>query len=146
MGKSNSRLFGIFTSKKTSKRQLLFLSVPLVCTFAAIPNLHPDSSAIAGSVRVQMPSSTVVRLEVEGVEGFEVHNTFHVISPNRPSAAFTSNIISGEVALTTTNHSIHIPQRATSLSGVYAISLPPSGTLGQSLVNVCGHNRQNNGD
>jgi hypothetical protein len=86
-----------------------------------------SDSAIVGSVRIEMLSGTVVRLETEGAEGFEDRNTFHVVNRNWPGASFTSNLISGQVVLSTTNYSVYVPQGAASLSGTYVTS--PSGQV-----------------
>jgi len=86
-----------------------------------------NDSVIVGSVRVQMLSGTVVRLESEGAEGFEDRNTFHVVNRNWPGTSFTSNLVFSEVIVTTANYVVHVPQGATSLSGTYITS--PAGQV-----------------
>src|SRR5580692_5776595 len=84
-----------------------------------------DDSVITGSVRVQMLSRSLVRLELKGAEGFEDRNTFHVANRNWPGTSYFSNVMSGQVVIATSNYIVHIPQSATSLMGSYVTS--PSG-------------------
>ena len=44
--------------------------------------MQASNAIIVGSVRVQMLSSSLVRLESAGAEGFEDRNTFHVVNRN----------------------------------------------------------------
>ncbi len=83
---------------------------------------HADDSVIVGSIRIQMLSGTLVRLESEGAEGFENRNTFHVVNRNWPGTSYTSNLVTGDVVLSTSNYTVHVPQGATSLSGAYVTS------------------------
>ena len=112
--------------KKTFKALVIGLVV-VGCIENISPKLLASDVVVVGSVRVQLLSDSLVRLELKGAEGFEDRNTFHVVNRNWPGTAFTSNIISGNVLLTTTNYSVHIPQGAASLSGTYVTS--PSGNI-----------------
>ena len=89
--------------------------------------LYANNSVIVGSVRIQMLSSSLVRLESEGAEGFEDRNTFHIVNRNWPGTAYTSNVVSGEVVLSTAGYTVSVPQGATSLLGVQVTS--PTGQV-----------------
>lgn len=97
----------------------------LICATASLS--RAGDSVIVGSVRVQLLSGSLVRLESEGAEGFEDRNTFHVVDRNWPGTSYTSNLISGQIVLSTTNYTVYIPQAATSLLGTYVTS--PSGQV-----------------
>ncbi len=84
--------------------------------------LLADDAVITGSVRVQLLSSSLVRLELKGAEGFEDRNTFHVANRNWPGTSYSSNVISGQVVIATSKYIVHIPQSATSLMGSYVTS------------------------
>lgn len=101
------------------------LAIGGICALA--PRLTASDSVIVGAVRVQMLSGSVVRLESEGAKGFENRNTFHVVNRNWPGTSYTSNLVSSEVILSSTNYVVHVPQGATSLSGTYVTS--PSGQI-----------------
>ena len=89
--------------------------------------LLAGNAVVTGAVRVQMLSSTVVRLETAGAGGFEDRATFHIRNRNWPGTTFTSNLVSGEIVVNTANYVVHVPQNATSLSGAYVSS--PSGQV-----------------
>lgn len=82
---------------------------------------------VTGSVRVQLLSSSLVRLELKGAEGFEDRNTFHVVSRDWPGTSFASNLISGQVIIATSKYIVHVPENATSLTGSYVTA--PSGQI-----------------
>jgi alpha-glucosidase (family GH31 glycosyl hydrolase) len=105
--------------------QPIVLSVLLAtqCLVAASP-------VIVGSVRVQCLSDSLARLEVMGPAGFEDRETFHVVNRNWPGTAWTSNLVSGEVRISTTNYVVRVPLGATSLSGV-SITTPAGQMLFQ---------------
>jgi len=84
--------------------------------------LLAGNSVVVGPVRVQMLSSTLVRLEAIGTEGFEDRATFHVVGRSWPATAYTSNLVSGEVLLATANYVVHVPQAATSLIATYVVA------------------------
>jgi hypothetical protein len=128
-----------FGGKLTCKKQHPFnksikaLTIGLAvvgCIGIISPKLLAIDAVVVGSVRVQLLSDSLVRLELKGAEGFEDRNTFHVVNRNWPGTAFASNVISGEVVLTTKNYSVHMPQGATSLSGAY-LTLPSGQILYQ---------------
>lgn len=103
----------------------------------ASPSLTVANSVIVGSIRVQCLSDSLVRLEVAGPIGFEDRETFHVVNRNWPGTAWASNLVSGEVRISTTNYVVRVSPGATSLSGV-SITTPSGQTLfqgGGSLSN-----------
>src|SRR5271156_3368180 len=81
------------------------------------PKLLASNAVVVGTVRVQMLSSSLVRLESVGAEGFEDRNTFHVVNRNWPGTIYSSNLLSGTVVITTPGYVVHVPQAATSLTG-----------------------------
>ena len=99
--------------------------------------LYAGTEIIVGTVRVQLLSDSLVRLEVEGAEGFEDRATFHIRNRNWPGVSFTTNLAAGEVLVGTPRFIVHVPQNAASLSGTY-ITAPGGETLYQfngSLTN-----------
>ena len=86
-------------------------------------NVFADNNIIIGSVRVQILSGSLVRLESIGPEGFEDRTTFHIKNRNWPGTSYTSNLVSGEVVIGTSHYTIHIPQDANSLADAYVTSV-----------------------
>lgn len=97
------------------------------CLSLAGSSLPAANSVVTGTVRVQMLSPSLVRLETAGTEGFEDRTTFHIRNRNWGGAAFTSNLISGQIVINTANYTVHVPQNATSLAGAYVAS--PAGRV-----------------
>ena len=97
------------------------------CLGVISPKLLAGDNVITGSVRVQMLSSSLVRLESAGAEGFEDRTTFHVVDRNWPGTSYSSNLISGEIVIATSKYIVHVPQNARSLVGSYVTS--PSGQI-----------------
>ena len=97
-----------------------------LAAFGSVGNCNPtllaSDAVVTGSVRIQLLSSSLVRLELKGAEGFEDRKTFHVVNRNGPGIPFTSNLVSGEVRITTANYVVHVPAAATSLTGIYLTS------------------------
>lgn len=87
--------------------------------FCAATNLSAADSVVIGAVRVQCLSDSLARLEVRGATGFEDRETFHVVNRNWPGTPWVSNLVSGEIRISTTNYVVHVPQGATSLAGVF---------------------------
>ena len=61
---------------------------------------------------------SLVRLELQGPEGFENRATFHVVNRDWPGTAFTTNTNAGDVVIRTANYTVRVPQNAKSLDGV----------------------------
>jgi len=113
---------GIFKKHKALALNLLVAGTAGL----ALPLLASDS-VITGSVRVQMLSDSLVRLETKGVKGFEDRPTFHIVNRDWPGTTYTSNLIGAEIVCATHNYVVHVPKGATSLSKTYITS--PSGGL-----------------
>jgi hypothetical protein len=75
-------------------------------------------NVVAGKIRVQLLSDSLVRIEWQGAEGFEDRNTFHVMNRNWPGAAYTTNTDANNLVIHTANYVIRVPHNATSLNGV----------------------------
>jgi hypothetical protein len=97
------------------------------CIFCGALNLSAANSVVTGSVRIELLSNSLVRLETAGAEGFEDRTTFHIRNRNWPGTAFSSNLVSGQIVINTANYTVYVPQNATSLSGVYVAS--PTGQV-----------------
>jgi len=70
---------------------IAFGLVAMGCVCGISQKLLAGNAVVVGSVRVQMLSSSLVRLEMEGPEGFEDRTTFHVVNRNWPGTSYTSN-------------------------------------------------------
>ncbi len=112
--------------KKSIKALAIGLTV-VGCIGSISPKLLASDAVVVGSVRVQLLSDSLVRLELRGAEGFEDRNTFHVANRNWPGTSYSSNLISGEVVIATSKYIVHVPQSAASLMGSYVTS--PSGQI-----------------
>jgi alpha-glucosidase (family GH31 glycosyl hydrolase) len=77
---------------------------------------------VVGKVRVQLLSGSLVRLELQGPEGFENRATFHVVNRDWPGTAFTTNTDAGDVVINTAHYAVRVPQNAESLDGVQVAS------------------------
>jgi alpha-glucosidase (family GH31 glycosyl hydrolase) len=75
------------------------------------------SGIIIGNVRVQVLSSTLVRLEVKGPKGFEDRSTYFIINRSWPGVDFTRVTADGYEYIQTSEFIVKIPQGATSLNG-----------------------------
>jgi hypothetical protein len=73
---------------------------------------------ITGDVRLQLLSSSVLRLETKGPGGFEDRPTFHVVNRDWPGATFTVQTNDGTIALHTENYVVRMPLNARSLEGI----------------------------
>ncbi len=93
----------------------LFLAVSLIITRPANATV---TSEIAGTVRVQILSPTLVRLENIGPEGFEDRTTFHIVNRNWPGAAYTRSVSGSNVLLQTADFIVQVPTNAASLNGI----------------------------
>ncbi|HXI72846.1 MAG TPA: TIM-barrel domain-containing protein [Verrucomicrobiae bacterium] len=119
-----------YQKPRTLKTNLRILALGLAaigCIGNINPKLLASDNVIVGSVRVQVLSSSLVRLEAKGAEGFEDRTTFHVVERNWPGTAYASNLVSGEVIITTANYVVHVPQGAASLTSSYVAS--PTGQV-----------------
>jgi hypothetical protein len=101
---------------------LVFGLAALGCICGISRTTLASNAVVVGSVRVQMLSSTLVRLESAGAEGFEDRNTFHVVNRNWPGTSYSSNLVSGMVVITTPGYVVYVPQGAASLTGTYITS------------------------
>jgi hypothetical protein len=77
-----------------------------------------SQNIVAGKIRVQLLSDSLVRIEWQGAEGFEDRKTFHVVNRNWPGAAFTTNTDGNDLVIHTANYVVRVPQNAKSLDGV----------------------------
>ena len=117
-------------NSRSCNRRLItppFCLVAMCCFCGITPTLLATDAVVVGSVRVQMLSSSLVRLESAGAEEFENRNTFHVVNRNWPGTSFSSNLVSGMVVIVTPNYIVNVPQGATSLAGTYVAS--PAGQV-----------------
>ena len=110
------------------------LSAALLLTAAAVPATAlpvPESSAVAstvkqdgystivGKLRVQTLSDTLARVEVEGPKGFEDRETYHITGRDWQGVSSQTVQKDGETQIVTDYYTVHIPEGAESLEGVY---------------------------
>lgn len=76
------------------------------------------TSEIIGTVRVQVLSSTLVRLENRGPNGFEDRATFFISNRNWPGASYTRSSAGGYEQIQTADFIVKLPSNASSLSGI----------------------------
>ena len=115
MNPSGNRVFpGLYCLKIAAAGLLLS---PGLDVFLNTANAAPPD-VVAGKVRVQLLSDSLVRLELKGPQGFEDRVTFHVANRDWPGTAFTTNLNANEVVIQTTNYLVRVPQNAASLDGV----------------------------
>jgi len=100
-------------------RRMIFALV--VIGFVA--SSHATSGVIAGNVRVQLLSDSLVRIELKGAEGFEDRATFHIVDRDWPGASFILQTNAGTIDIHCTDFIVHVPENADSLEGV-SISSP----------------------
>ena len=94
------------------------LLVLTACLCLATPKLLAADNVVAGSVRVQVLSDSLVRLEVAGAEGFENRTTFHVVNRDWPGAEFTVATNDARVVIKTAKYSVFVPLNAKTLAGI----------------------------
>ena len=80
-------------------------------------------SVVAGKIRVQLLSDTLVRIEERGAEGFEDRPTFHVVNRGWPGTAFTTNTDGNDLVIHAAGYVVRVPQNAMSLDGVRVESI-----------------------
>lgn len=73
---------------------------------------------IIGNVRVQVLSSTLVRLEVKGAKGFEDRKTYFIVNRSWSGAECTRTTADGYEYINTSQFTVKVPQGATSLAGI----------------------------
>jgi alpha-glucosidase (family GH31 glycosyl hydrolase) len=73
---------------------------------------------IIGNVRVQVLSSTLVRLEVKGAKGFEDRNTYFIVNRSWSGTECTQTTVDDYEYINTSQFIVKVPKEATSLSGI----------------------------
>ena len=122
--------------KLRSKQALCcMLSAALMLTAAAIPATalpasQPVSTAAGtarqdgysteiGNIRVQTLSDTLARVEVKGPEGFEDRETYHITGRDWEGVSAQVTEAAGETLVITDYYTVHVPDGADSLEGIY---------------------------
>jgi alpha-glucosidase (family GH31 glycosyl hydrolase) len=103
------------------QRISILLSVLLLTCLTCQPLFAADCVTI-GSVRVQLLSDSLVRLEVKGPEGFEDRNTFHILNRDWSGTKFGLVTNANDITIQTANYSVRVPQNADSLTNVAVLS------------------------
>jgi hypothetical protein len=112
------KLSAIRTAASRHVRIHLFLITAL---FGCPAFSHAAESAheiIAGAVRVQLLSDSLVRLELRGPEGFEDRPTFHVLERNWPGVSLTITTNASDILIRSPHYVVRVPANTTSLEGV----------------------------
>lgn len=91
------------------------LLAALLCSTVAFAK---PASVVAGNIRVQLLSDSLVRIEQRGPEGFEDRNTFHIVNRDWAGTAFKTNATDAGLDIRTPNFIVRIPTRAESISAV----------------------------
>ena len=104
----------LFNNRKWLLGCFIMLIALLICPLG----LAATGSETIGNVRVQILSSTLVRLEVKGPNGFEDRTTFHITNRNWPGATYTRTTSGSTVLIQTADYIVRVPSSATSLSGI----------------------------
>ncbi len=90
---------------------------------AAIPFCTADvPTIVSGSVRVQLLSPTVVRVEQRGPHGFDDRKTFVVRNRTWPGVRFTSGVEHGAMMCKTAGYTVRVKLNAESLQDVTILS------------------------
>ncbi|WP_163215703.1 TIM-barrel domain-containing protein [Clostridium thermarum] len=85
---------------------------------AQISSEEAKTGIIIGNVRVQVLSSTLVRLEVKGPKGFEDRNTYFIVNRSWSGTECTRTTTDGYEYIKTSKFIVKVPQGATSLTGI----------------------------
>lgn len=97
-----------------------------------IERLYEDgmpSHVTEGSVRVELLSGTLLRIETRGPKGFENRPSFTVQKRTGwDEVAFTQTRADGYVLIETDAYTVHLPENAKSADGVY-VTAPDGGVL-----------------
>ncbi len=72
-----------------------------------------------GNVRVQTLSDTLARVEVKGPKGFEDRQTYHITGRDWAGVSAEVKTAAGETRVVTASYTVHVPEDAQSLEGVY---------------------------
>jgi len=75
--------------------------------------------AVVGDIRVQALSDTLVRIELKGSKGFEDRETYHIANRDWNGTDLTITQMGDMTQVAAENYTVHIPDNATSLSGIY---------------------------
>jgi len=108
------------------------------CLLGSGLTLSAANSMVTGSVRIQLLSSSAVRLEAAGPEGYEDRPTFHIRNRNWPGTAFSSNVVSGQMVIQTAGYTVSVPLNATSLAGA-SVTSPTGQVLFQYAGTLTNH-------
>ena len=73
---------------------------------------------VIGSVRVQILSDTLARIELKGSNGFEDRKTYHVVGRAWPGASAKKQVSKATTKVSTANYTINVPSNAKSLEGI----------------------------
>jgi hypothetical protein len=80
--------------------------------------MNPNNQIIAGDIRIQALSDTVLRLEQRGANGFEDRATFTVVSRDFPEPQCRIEQTAQVIQLTTPNYRVILPGDGSTLEGV----------------------------
>ena len=77
---------------------------------------------VVGEIRVQVLSSSLVRIEQKGPRGFEDRETFHIIKRNWAGTDVKREITESTVRISTAGFSVIVPDNANGFSGIAIVS------------------------
>jgi alpha-glucosidase (family GH31 glycosyl hydrolase) len=97
-----------------SKSLITYLLLALVSSIVTVC----QADEVIGNVRVQVLSPTLVRIELEGPQGFENRPTFHITERNWPGAATERLTSGGFEYIKTAGFTVKVPSGAQSLNDI----------------------------
>lgn len=102
----------------------MFNSHSYVTTYAGgtvevINNNGVKKYIINDNIRITPLSSTLVRLEEKGANGFEDRETYYILGRDQFDAPSSEYSIGDEIIVSAGNYEVHVPQDASDLNGVY---------------------------
>jgi alpha-glucosidase (family GH31 glycosyl hydrolase) len=101
------------------KRKTIVWSLLIICILLITSiGLAAVGSEIVGTVRVQVLSPTLVRLENRGPNGFEDRATLFISNRTWPGATYSRSTAGGYDLIQTTDFIVKVPSSASSLSGI----------------------------
>jgi hypothetical protein len=123
------------TCKASSQRLRITHFTSFLSFFlAAVTGAAITDEFIAGNIRVQALSPTLVRIEQRGPEGFEDRNTLTIVNRDWAGAPLKTGTKNGRVLLTLPSCQIVIPENAKDLIGITLLN-----PAGEKLHTVSGN-------
>jgi len=107
----------------TTVTMMCFSIPPISAAGANAPSAAPEKKGgiyetVIGSVRVQILSDTLARVELKGPNGFENRKTYHIVGRAWPGASAKKQVGRATTKISTNSYTINVPNNANSLKGI----------------------------